>query len=114
MEGRDSEIEEESPRINMTEIEKGASVNESLLPIQAKPDGKSVKAINLGRNFDQIIYLESLVQRQFSKNKELIRFIQYDELVQKQKRVVELETNRGFAHFRPTCPTIGSDTKYQI
>lgn len=28
--------------------------------------------------------------------------------------MVELETNQRYAQFRPTCPTIGSDTKYQI
>lgn len=73
--GRDSEIEEESPIINMTEKDDIETARETLLPQAQKEEGKSVKTINLGRNLDQIIYLENLVQRQFSKNKELIRFI---------------------------------------
>ena len=52
--------------------------------LSPKSDKKRTNTVNLNKNFDEILYLQYLVQKQFEKNKNLIRFIQFEQSNDKQ------------------------------
>lgn len=72
-----------------------------------------VQTITLAKTFDQILYLENLIQRQYNKHRDLVKFVQMTVQKKKNKGSGEDWATR-FASFKATYPSIDHETKYIV
>lgn len=100
------------PDIEFTleDIEEEGLIQQTLQDYSGEP---VIKNITLAKSFDQILFLENLVQRQFNKHRDVLKFVQFMVLTRHSK-TREQDWDTKFTSFKATCPQIDHETKYVI